>query len=217
MADCVWPRANSTSTGDTLYGPRICDQAFSDWAWDAFDFDKEDWDDGWGFENFCDYERPLGRTYGAIWCLTYSAGARPNPLIDLKRPMTEWGWRYVQNSLDELDGRCTNGSYVAYTRWGGPFVDNWTQLYLMFFNESVVLRSGTLLHEARHAGGDKKHDVGNDDSSWEYNGAWRWHVVWLWWFWDRGQSTSVAMRDLARQKANAILSSRFQKSPGFTI
>ena len=216
MADCVWDRANSVSTGDTLYGPRICNQAFSDWAWDAFDFDKGDWDDGWGFDNFCDYEWPLGRTYAGLWCLTYSAGPKPNPAIDTNTPILEWGWRYAQNELDELDGRCTNGSYVALTHWGGAFVDDWTQLYLSFFNEAVPLRAGTLLHEARHPGG-KKHDAGNNDSSWAYNGAWRWHVVWLWWFWDRGQSTTLTMRTLARQKANAILSSKFTTPPGFTI
>lgn len=73
MATCTNPPFNNTTSGDSLYGPRICDQAFIDWAWDAHDFDKGDWDDGFGFDAPCDINLPLARTFNAIWVLNYSA------------------------------------------------------------------------------------------------------------------------------------------------
>jgi hypothetical protein len=35
----------------TNYGTRISWQPFIDWAWDAFDFDKVDWDEGFGYDD----------------------------------------------------------------------------------------------------------------------------------------------------------------------
>jgi len=46
MTTCTFNVPNLDATGDTLYGPRICNQPFIDWAWSAFDFDRGDWDDG---------------------------------------------------------------------------------------------------------------------------------------------------------------------------
>jgi hypothetical protein len=114
-----------------------------------------------------------------------------------------------------LDARCGNGSYDAYTWWG--WQDNKTELYLgYFYNEPVVARAATLVHEARHADG-KGHDAGNNDSSWAYNGAWRWDVCWLAWFAFAGTRTSIAMKTLATQRANNIINSRFTTHPGFNV
>jgi len=212
---CTWTPSNTTTTGDTLYGPRICKQAFIDWAWDAFDFDKGNWDDGWGYDQPCSIDRPLGRTFNAIWCLTYSGGSTPSATISSSIPILKWGWRYAQENIDELDGECTKGNYWGWTVWG-PFVDNYTNLYLPFFNGGVPQRAALLLHEARHADG-VGHDDGDNDSSWEYNGAWRWQVCWLSWFAAEGQRSTQILRDLARQSANGILGSRFTKPPGFTV
>lgn len=212
---CTYTPSNTTTSGDTLYGPRVCNQPFVDWAWDAFDFDKGDWDDGWGWDTPCDINRPLSRTFSGIWCLTYSAGGNPNPTIDSSIPILNWGWRYAQDKIDELDGGCTNGSAIAET-WQGAFVDDRTALYLSFFNEAVSLRAGSILHESRHADG-VGHDDGNNDSSWEYNGAWRWQVCWLSWFAAQGQFTTSALQTIARQRANQILANNFTKSPGFTV
>ena len=212
---CTYTASNTTTSGDTLYGPRACWQAFVNWAWDAFDFDKGDWDDGWGWDTPCDQGRPLSRTFSGIWCLTYSAGSSPNPTISSSIPILNWGWKYASSHIDELDGRCTNGTAIA-TTWWGPVIDNKTELYLNFFNQAVPLRAGTLLHESRHADG-KGHDDGSNDSSWEYNGAWRWQVCWLAQFADNGQQTTSALKTLARQRANQILLNNFTKSPGFTV
>ena len=79
-----------------------------------------------------------------------------------------------------------------------------------------VSSASSLVHEARHADG-KGHDSGNNDSSWDYNGAWRWQVAWLAWFAVDGQSTSTAMKNQARQRANNIINNNFDTHPGFNV
>jgi hypothetical protein len=215
MASCTYSVPDLAASGDQLYGPRICDQAFIDWAWDAHDFDKGDWDEGFGWDAACDITQPLARTFNAIWCLNYSALDYNNESYD--SDILHWGCRYVRENIDELDGRCGDGNTVARTQTGGVGVDEWTQLYLLFFYQRTVSeRAGTLVHESRHAGG-KPHDAGTRDSSWAYDGAWRWQVCWLAWFAFAGVRTSEAMKTVARQRANIILTSNFTTPPGFTV
>lgn len=214
MPSCTATVPDLNASGDNLYGPRVCWQAFIDWAWDAFDFDHDDWDDGFGFDQVCDNRYPLNRTLSAVYCLTYSAEDYRNESYDSN--ILQWGCRFARNNLDELDARCGDGRYWAYT-WWGPFRDDRTELYLGFFySAGVSVRAGTLVHEARHAS-DKEHDDGNNDSSWGYNGAWRWDVCWLAWFAFAGTRTSIAMKNQARQRANNILNSRFTTPPGFNV
>jgi len=213
MTTCTFNVPNLDATGDSLYGPRICSQPFIDWAWDAFDFDKDDWDNGFGWDNVCDNHLPLSRTMSGIWCLTYSAPDYHNESYDLD--ILHWGCRFARNAIDELDGRCGTPGTIAYTQWG-PFIDDKTELYLDYFAQPVSLRAGSLVHEARHADG-KGHDAGNKDSSWGYNGAWRWQVCWLSWFAAAGTRTSAAMKTVARQRANNILNNNFITPPGFNV
>jgi len=214
MASCTYTVPDLNASGDNLYGPRVCWQEFVNWAWDAFDFDRGDWDEGFGYEAVCDNTQPLCRALAGIYCLTYSS---PNfPSESYGSNILEWGCRFARNAIDELDARCGDGSAFASTRTG-PLVDNYTRLFLPFFySQGASLRAGTLVHEARHADG-KGHDSGNNDSSWGYNGAWRWQVCWLAWFNAAGVNTSVAMRTQARQRANNIINGRFDTHPGFNV
>jgi hypothetical protein len=214
MATCSSSVPDLDASGDNLYGSRICRQDFVHWAWDAFDFDEGDWVNGFGFEDVCNNTMPLGRTMGAIWALTYSSPNYPRESGDSN--ILEWGCKFARNAIDEVDGRCGNGGAFAGT-YTGAGADDRTELYLPFFyGQNVVLRAGTLLHESRHANG-RDHDAGNNDSSWEYNGAWRWQVCWLAWFAIEGQFTTPALQLMARQRANNILNSRFNKPPGFNV
>ncbi len=213
MTSCTFNVPDLNASGDNLYGPRICWQPFIDWAWDAFDFDHDDWDDGFGYEAVCDNTRPLSRTMSGIWCLTYSADNYQNESYDSN--ILQWGCRFARNAIDELDGRCGSGGAIAWSQWG-PFVDDKTELYLPYFAQAVSLRAGTLVHEARHADG-RGHDAGSNDSSWGYNGAWRWQVCWLAWFAAAGTRASSAMKTIARQRANNILNSNFVTPPGFNV
>jgi len=214
MATCTYTVPNLNTSGDNLYGPRVCWQPFINWAWDAFDFDRGDWDDGFGYEAVCDNRRALCRTLAGVWCLTYSSPTFPRE--SYSGNILEWGCRFARNAIDELDARCGSAGTIARTQWG-PIIDNWTQLYLSYFyGQGVSLRAGTLVHEARHADG-KGHDRGNNDSSWGYNGAWRWQVCWLAWFAAVGTQTSTAMRTQARQRANNIINGNFVTHPGFNV
>src|SRR5262249_23462517 len=78
MASCTYSVPNPDASGDNLYGPGICWQAFIDWAWDAFDFDHDDWDEGFGYDDVCNNTQPLCRALSGIWCLTYSSPRFPS-------------------------------------------------------------------------------------------------------------------------------------------
>jgi hypothetical protein len=204
-----------TVSGDALYGPRACNQDFMTWAWEAYDFDQADWDNGFGYEEPCQTTRPLARTYNALWCLENSA---PGPEDStFTEPIIFWAGLYAREQIDELDGRC--GSWdgpIATTHWG-PIIDENTELYMPFFyTRSVPERAGTIIHEARHASW-KSHDDDPLDSSWAYNGAWRYHVSWLAEFANKCLNTSPAMKALAVQRANQILDDRFTHRPEFFI
>lgn len=95
-------------------------------------------------------------------------------------------------------------------------------------NPDVISRAGTLIHEARHIG-NKPHDAqfpagsvygaGGDgaDSTWQYEGAWMFNALYLWWFYAAGTRTSIAMRQAAKQQANVILANAFATAPGFVV
>jgi hypothetical protein len=215
MTTCTWNPGDATAAGDTLYGPRACDDTFIGWAWEAFDFDKEDWDDGWGYDNPCDVNGALSRTLSAIWCLTYSAGLSPSATISSAISILNWGWKYAQHHIDELDARCPVPGAVAMTQWGA-LADDWTELYPAFFDSGVPLRAAVLLHESCHAAGTS-HDSGNNDSTWAYNGPYRWQVAWLARFWSEAQFSTQPLRDMARAEANLRLRQNFATNPGFVI
>ena len=106
MASCTYQVPNLDTSGDNLYGPKVCWQQFIDWAWDAFDFDQGDWDEGFGYEEVCNNRRPLNRAMSGIFCLTYSSPRFPSESYNGN--ILEWGCRFARNAIDELDGRCGN-------------------------------------------------------------------------------------------------------------
>ncbi len=216
MTSCRATVPDLDASGDNFYGPSICWDAFIEWAWDAFDFDKGDWDHGFGYEAVCDNRLPLSRTLSAIYCLQYSAEDYRNESYD--SDILQWGCRYARNEIDELDARCPSEDSpgAGATTFTGPR-DNRTELYpIFFYRDGVPIRAATLVHEARHAGGGPDHDWNDtNDSSWGLNGSWRWEVCWLAWFYVKGTRTTAAMREMARQRANGVLNLCFKEHPGF--
>lgn len=212
MTTCsAW--SDPAASGDNLYIPRSCPQWFIDWVWDAYDFDKGDWDQGFGWEAACDVSRPLARAFNGLWCLEYSAPDAADE--SYSKPIINWAGRYARSNIDELDGSCGTDAF-ATTKWG-PIIDNYTALKMpFFFSSTVSMRAGTIIHEARHASW-KGHDDDPDDSSWGYNGAWRYHVCWIAWFLNRCTNSSTAMKTSARQRANQILDNNFTTDPGFRL
>ena len=223
-ASCTYDPGDMVASGDVHYMDLWrCEQRFIDFFWDAYDFSKSDWDEGFGYDDPCNNEQALARTFNALYALHYS---HPDPALskgDRNGPILRWGGSYAWSHIDELDARCGDGTAYAYTRWG-PIIDNYTNLYLSFFYElSVPERAGTILHEARHADG-KGHDAGSNclrgrscDSSWDYNGANRYQVTWLWWYRAAGVNTTEALKIRARDRGNAILREGFTTDPGFVI
>lgn len=228
LADsCYYQPGNNTTSGDAFYGAFACNQTYITQFWDHFDFDKGDWDDGFGYEAACDLKRPLARTFNALWLLAYSAEDYAKKTSDFSGNALRWAYPYSSTHIDELDGRCGSGSKDSGPRamtMHGPIIDNYTNLYWPFFyGENVVQRAGTLLHEARHAAG-KSHDGGSScprgascDSNWGYKGSNMYQVLYLWWFRVDGTRTTSAMRDFARTEAQNIINSGFKTNPGYVI
>lgn len=227
MATCTIPSIpNKDITGDSLYGPRSCWQGFIDWAWTAHGFQKNYWDDGFGYEDCCNTDLPLARTFGAMWLLNYSADDYGNE--DWQNNILHWGRRYVRNQIDDLRARCGDGSAIAAT-FSGWFVDDRIELYLgCFYSKDCVGRAETLLHESRHMGGSPHNanfpagsvfGAGRSgaDSSWGYEGAWMYGALYLWWFYADGRRTTAALRNAAKQRANLVIDNAFATHPGFTI
>lgn len=215
-----------------------CNNTWVNFFWDAYDFDSGDWDNGFGFPNACDTVRPLGRTMNAIYVVNYADGPGSKSTDDFSGSILHWGGNYTMREIDELDARCGDGTQRAYTQWG--WQDNWTQLYLPFFyNENVVERAGTLIHESRHA--DWCGHNGNDGSNMcpaasnscdesfsdgcsgigspSGRGSTGFQALWLWWFTvDADSITGTSTRKaFARDEANRIFNTMFDVNPCINI
>lgn len=227
MASCTIPTIQDKNvSGDALYGPRSCWQAFIDWAWYAHGFRGDYWDDGFGYEDCCNTDLPLARTFNSMWLLNYSADDYWNE--EWSNNILHWGRRYVRNQMDDLRSKCGDGSAIAAT-FRGLFVDDRIELYLGFFySKDCAGRAETLIHESRHMGG-KSHNANfpsgsvfgagksGADSTWGYEGAWMYGALYLWWFYADGRRTTWALRQAARQRANLVIDNAFATHPGFTI
>ncbi len=228
MATCDSPTdvAPRTESGDALYGPRASVEAFIEWVRGHYPFSAVDWNTGWGWDTPTDFRYAFGRTLNAIWCLEYSSPT-PSEDIDPDRRILDWAGRFARENFGGLQARCgddwLNGDGTCAhfqgtdARTGPPVFGDWTDLYMPFFYCSEVpKRAGILIHEARHASG-VGHDDNGFDSSWEYNGAWRWNVCWLAWYANACQNTNAPLKQLAVDRANVILGRDFTTDPGFRL
>ena len=118
MADCRYMVGDLTTSGDAHFGPKVANQPYVDWAWDTFEFDHDWWQDGWGFDDPVNNTKPLGRTFNALWALTYSAESIWQP-ADLSRNMLEWGGRWAAEQIQGFDLRARCGDKVATTYGAG--------------------------------------------------------------------------------------------------
>ena len=137
MTSCSVPDIpDKDVSGDNLYGPRICDQPFIDWAWPAYKFNSDYWRHGFGFEDVCNTDLPTARTLSAIWLLNYSADDYMNE--EWSSSCLHWACRYVREQVGDLRAKCSNGTYIAYA-FGGHI-----ELYLgCFYSKSVPGRAET--------------------------------------------------------------------------
>ena len=153
MASCTYSVPDKNSTGDNFYGQFICKQVYVDYFWNTYGFNgnKNYWDDGFGWDDCCNTNQPLARTFNACYLLTYSADDYLNDNYDAPQNILQWGRRFVREKIDDLRSMCGDGSAIAAT-----FGSDRTELYLGFFyTKDVPGRAETLCHEARHY--DKPH------------------------------------------------------------
>ena len=230
MANCTYTIGDKDVSGDNFYAPFLND-AQRDYFWNTYGFqgNKDYWVNGWGWDDDANTDKALARTFDACWALTYSAFDYQNDGYD-NNIILNWARRFVRSKIDDLRAQCGSNPYAIATTRTGVFVDDHTELYLSFFyGISVIERAATLVHESRH------YDVGHDanfppwsavanaglgqqaDSSWDYNGAYRYEVAYLAWYNNVSVTATPAMRERARQRANWCLNNAFATHPGFTI
>jgi hypothetical protein len=224
MVHCTYTVPDKAASGDDFYGASICDQVYVDYFWDTYGFEgnKQYWDDGFGWDDPCNTDQPLARTFNGCYALTYSAQDYLND--DYSGACLNWARRYVREHIGDLRSKCGDGDAIAASV-GGRVVE----LYLgCFYTKNAPGRAETLLHEARHVGG-KSHDAvfpagstfgeGEEgaDSSWGYEGAWMYGALYLWWYYAEGARTTSAIRELARQRANVVIDGAFATHPGYSV
>lgn len=230
MPPCNASVPDRNASGDNFYRQFICKQIYIDYFWNTYGFkgNKDYWINGFGWEDPCNADLPLGRTFNACYLLTYSAQDYQNDNWNAPQNVLQWGRRYVRNNIPRLRAKCGDGSAMARSI-KGLFVKNRVELYKSFFySASVVERAATLIHEARHQGG-KSHNAkfppgsifgegeSGADSRWEYQGAWTFEIGYYWWFFVAGARTTTAMRQRARQLGNLFIDNAFATHPGFSI
>ncbi len=206
----------NAASGDSTFGP-LCTQSSINQHWADFDFDKGDWDDGFGYDDPCNINQPLARTFNALNLLDFFGTSMPSGSSN----WLPWFYAFASSEIDELDARCDfglcNGCTFARNHNG---VDDWTRLYWPFFYSlNVPGRASTIVHEARHADG-LGHNGGSGcprgascDTTWGYNGANTFQVLYLWWVRAQGTGLTSAVRALAQARGNTILANGFNTRP----
>lgn len=232
--DCTYEPHNLVDSFDAFVAPLWgCTQRLIDDAWNRFHFDEGDWDEGFGWNDACNQDQPLMRTFNALLFMAHSVTANPTCSPDDSDNVVTWSYCWAGEAIDELDGRCGDGSERAWTSWVPGF--QWTDLYWPFFyDETVVQRAGTIFHEARHAHGWCEHQ-GNCprgascDPNWGDGcvgigsgpgpGANQYQVQWLSWYLNsaRPEWTSPGLAESAWSEANDILIGGFEQDPGFRL
>jgi hypothetical protein len=205
------------TTGDDIFIGSWCSQPTVDDLWVDFDFDRENWDDGFGYDDACNLNLPLARTFNALGLLRLFGQSMPEGTAN----WLPWFYAYASSEIDELDGLCGTGTLngtLATTYWG--LGDNKTELYWGFFyGQDAPSRAGTIVHEARHAAWWNGHDGDSCainpscDESW---GGWRantYEVMYLWWLRAAGTGATALVRTLAQQRANVVLATAFDSRP----
>lgn len=228
MSSCTIPVLNKDASGDNLYGAVICNQAYIDYFFNTYGFSDggDYWHNGFGYEDPCNTDLPLARSFNACYALTYSASDYQNDSYD--SDILHWGRRFCRENTDDLRAGCGNGTADALSETGDT-IDNHVDLYMGFFyNEVVPHRAATLIHEARHQNGvdhNANFPAGSvfgagqpgADSDWNYHGAFMFQALYLWWFFAAANGTTSAMQQAARQAGNLYIDNAFATHPGFNI
>ena len=190
------------------------------WAADGFANDSDYWDDGFGSDNACNADEPLGRTMNALFVLKFSFSP-PNDWGDLGGTPIQWGYPYAGAQFvaaNGMEAHCGDYSGGLPTQYASTH-DSWPEDHFewsmgFFYLENPVERAMSLFHESIHRGTGKDHDNdcsdGNMDRSWAYRGAYFWGVQWLMDYYLKANSnTNSTYKKWAAQNANSRIATKF--------
>ncbi|MEM7677896.1 MAG: hypothetical protein AAF449_18010 [Myxococcota bacterium] len=223
--------AESLRSSDTTLSQRTCWQAFINWSWSAYGFQKSYWDDGFGYYDVCNESKALARAMNAIYLATYSDSWTPSGYGDWGGSILRWGQAYAYDRVDRTRMKCDLGGALAdfsgsRMRWSmrgmyDPQAPSGTYVAGGMWDRALH-RAATIIHESRHA--DKGHDGGGScpngascDTTWGYNGANRWMLVWYWWWAFDSQIGNSAQSDIALATAALIRDGFFNTRPSLSI
>jgi len=211
-----------------------CQQNFIDYWWDAFEFEKDYWDDGMGYAEPCNNAQPLARMFNALYALGYSSTNTPSCSTS-GDDVTKWAMCWAADNIKRTWAKCGNGgtSGTLATTFRPTVGTKRTEFYWPFFyGQSVVRRASTVFHEARHASScghnakDSDCDRGEScDKSWsdgckdlgKQAGANRYQVSFLAWYIASAWRATSGLKDDARSRANDVLNRGFKSDPCFRI
>lgn len=223
-ATCCFTVPDKDVTGDNFYGPGNWDWCRNDYTNALVNgFDMDDRWNGHGKNDRCNTDLPFGRFVTGFVALSETSPTKTWPNShDRSGNLLQWGAGWVWDTVEEIVARC-GGSNDGIAKCDSccnflGFGDFELLLFVPanFYSQFAEERASTLVHESRHWDGPC-HDAGNNDSSWELDGAWHWEVAWLSWYAAEATPAPKGLRCNAQDQANSFLSGSFSKDPGFRI
>lgn len=203
---------------DQYFVSQMCNQATVDKYWNTFGFRKKYWDDGFGYYDVCNWQKPLGRIMAALFLLENSYYPKATSLSDWSGPGVRWAYPYsgtVYKSLSDLRGKCFNNNWWAYTRWGA-FTDDRIEFYWpLIYRVHVIQRAAVILHEGHHYGIKKNHSCNDSqDRNWE---DWRPYASETYYlisyYWSANRYTSSVWKSYAADRADVRIATKFCNPP----
>lgn len=202
-------------SGDDFYHHNNWDWCRQDFLNDTADFwgmNSKHWDDGFGWNDACNMDKPFARTLvSTVAMLT----AHPTPATkrndwDGGILRASYGWASTRTNLR---ADCYENGVIATSKSGKRvdlhlLSDHPGEDYAMafFHGHSVPERAAIIVHEARHKKGPGHDSQGRDDS-WEQEGAFRYEAEWLRQYASVGNpaTTTRDLRCMAQDASNVVM------------
>ncbi|MBL4635042.1 MAG: hypothetical protein JKY56_14305 [Kofleriaceae bacterium] len=222
-----WDSLGDTYVSDWIsffaaWGGETCEDLKVRYYWDVIQ-DPVTWDEGFGILTACDDRKPYKRTVNSLFLLEHSSSTGV-PSGDYSGGVIHWAYDYIKNVTPEYETTCYQGDdWVARYQNGGWWwwpQDERIQLTLGLWDFAVSIRSGIILHEARHADG-YSHNVANSscpaggscDSHYGYHGANTLQIQWYAQYYRSGIFADTYLRGQALQAANFYLRMNYAECP----
>jgi hypothetical protein len=188
------------------------------WTVDGFANDADFWDDGFGSDQKCNANMPLGRTMNALFLLKFSY-LPPNDWGDTNGWYIQWGYPFAgaqfvaANAMEAHCGAYKDGMPQKYASTHDSWPEDHFEWFMGFFYlENPVERAMSLFHESIHRGTGKGHGCkgGDADISWAYHGAYYYGVNWLRsYYLHANANTNSTYKTWAAQNANYRIANKF--------